>query len=346
MPVAVAAAEKRDMPVYLDGLGSVLAFNTVTVKTRIDGQLVQVAFKEGQEVKKGDLLAVIDPRPYEVALEQAKSNLFKDQAALQDAKVNYERFEGLYQAGVISKQQFDTQGSLYHQGEGAVGADQAAIDNAQLNLTYTRIYAPVGGRVGLRLVDVGNMVHAADANGLLIITQLQPIAVLFTLPEDEVPAVAHAMSREQLTVEAYNRDDRTKLDTGTLQTIDNQIDPTTGTARFKAVFQNYDHALWPNQFVNTRLLLEIQKNRTVIPAAAVQRGPQGAFVYVGKPDKTVEARSINVGFTEANLATIDSGLQPGEMVVTDGQDKLQPGSHIEIRAGTPGAPGGTGQAGK
>jgi multidrug efflux system membrane fusion protein len=333
VPVAVATVERRDLPVYLNGLGSVTAYNTVNVKSRLDGQLVQIAFREGQEVKKGDLLAVIDPRPYEVQLEQAQATLFKDQSSLRDAGINLERFEGLFKEGVIPRQQLDTQSSLVGQLEGAVRADQAQIDNAKLNLVYTRVTAPVGGRVGLRQVDVGNMVHAADQNPMLVITQLSPIATIFTLPEDNLPSVASHMRKGPLQVEVFSRDNQTKLADGRLLTIDNQIDPTTGTGRLKAVFENTDHMLWPNQFVNTRLLLEVQKGALVVPAAAIQRGPQGTYTYVVKPDKTVEVRPVQVSLTQGTISSTKAGLAPGEIVVTDGQDKLQAGSRVEIRSG-------------
>lgn len=331
VPVAIVKAESRDLPIVLTGLGAMEAFNTVTIKTRIDGQLVQVAFKEGQQVKQGDLLAVIDPRPYEVALSQAQANLFKDQAALKDANVNLERFQSLYKDGVIPKQQLDTQNSQVGQFEGAVRADQAQIEMQKLNLFYTRITAPVSGRVGLRLVDMGNIVHASDPNGLLVLTQLQPIAAVFTLPEDNLPTVARYMRRSTLQVEAYSRDDQTKLAEGKLLTIDNQIDPSTGTGKLKAVFENHDNTLWPNQFVNVHLLLEVRKNNTVIPAAAVQRGPQGTYVFTVKPDNTAEMRPVSVSLTVGSFAAIDQGLRVGEQVVTDGQDKLQPGTHVEAR---------------
>ncbi len=260
VPVSVATAERRDLPYYLTGLGSVNAYFTVSVKSRVDGELMQVNFKEGQHVNKGDLLALIDPRPYEVMLEQAQAALFKDQATLRDAKLNYQRYKDLLQnSGAMSQQQVDTQAALVDQLEGTVRNDQATIDNAKLQLVYCHITSPVSGRVGLRLVDPGNIVHATDTNPMLVITQLQPIAVLFTLPEDNLPAVAQHMAKGTLQVEAYSRDDQTKLAEGTLLTIDNQIDQTTGTGRLKAVFDNQDNALWPNQFVNIRLLLEVRK---------------------------------------------------------------------------------------
>jgi len=333
VPVGVAKAETRDLPVFLSGLGSVEAFNTVVVKSRIDGQLVQIAFREGQEVKQGDLLAVIDPRPYEVALAQAQATLYRDQSALKDAKLNMDRFAGLVKDGVIPQAQYDTQVSQVGQLEGAVRSDQAQIDNVKLNLVYARVTAPIGGRVGLRQVDIGNMIHATDPNGLVVITQLQPIAVIFTLPEDNLPSVTQHMRAGQLQVEAYSRDDQTRLATGKLLTIDNQIDTTTGTGKLKAVFDNHERMLWPNQFVNARLLLEVRKNNTVVPAAAIQRGPQGTYVFTVKPDKTVDMRNVTVSFSQGNYSAIASGITPGETVVTDGQDKLQPGSHVEVRGG-------------
>lgn len=328
VPVSVARVTARDVPVFLRGLGNVTAFNTVTVHTRVDGQLVEVKFKEGQEVKKGDLLAVVDPRPYQAALDQAKATLAKDQAAQRDAEVNLRRYQALAQDQVIAQQQLDTQRSTVGQFAGQIGADQAAIENAALNLSYCRVTAPIPGRIGLRLVDVGNIVHASDANGLLVITQMQPIAVIFTLPEDDIPQVLTHLKNGPLAVDAYTRDDKTKIATGQLITINNEIDPTTGTDRFKAIFQNEDRMLWPNQFVNIRLLLETKKNALTIPNAALQRGAQGNFVFVVNPDKSVEARNVEVGVNEGGTAEIDNGLSAGEMVVTDGQDKLQPGSKV------------------
>lgn len=333
IPVGVASAEVKDLPVYINGLGSVEAFNTVVVKSRLDGQLLEVHFREGQEVAKGDLLAVIDPRPYQVALSQAEAALYKDKSALADAQLNAERFDGLFKQGIIPQQQNDTQKSLVGQLEGSVRSDQANVDNVKLNLVYTRITAPVSGRVGLRQVDVGNMVHAADANGLLVITQLHPIAVIFNLPEDNLVSVSQHMRKGTLDVEAYGRDDQTKLATGKLQTIDNQIDTTTGTGKLKAVFSNSESTLWPNQFVNIHLLLEVRKNSTVVPAAAVQRGPQGTYVFVVKPDSTVDMRKVTLGMSVGNFSAITSGVASGEKVVTDGQDKLQAGSKVEVRNG-------------
>jgi membrane fusion protein, multidrug efflux system len=336
IPVGVATAERRDMPFYLSGLGSVTAFNTVSVRTRVDGQLLRVNFKEGQSVNQGDLLVLIDPRPYEVALSQAQATLFRDQAQLRDAQLNYERFKGLLQqSGAMSQQQVDTQRAAADQLEGAVRGDQAAIDSAKLNLVYCRITAPISGRVGLRLVDVGNLVHAADTSPLLVITQLQPISIIFTLPEDQLPTVAQHMQRGPLEVEAYSRDDQTKLAAGKLLTIDNQIDQATGTGRLKSVFDNKDKMLWPNQFVNVRLLLETRKNSTVIPSAAIQRGPQGNYVFAVKPDKTVEVRTVTVALTQNNVASISNGIAPGDVVVVDGQDKLQPNTRVEPRTGAP-----------
>ena len=330
MPVTVAPVLQEDLPIFLSGLGSVQAYYTVSVKSRIDGQLVDVKFKEGEFVKQGGLLAVIDPRPYQAQLDQAQAQLFKDQASLRDAQLNYQRYKDLLQnSGAMSQQQVDTQKATVDQLDGTVRNDEAAVENAKLNLSYCHITAPVSGRIGLRLVDPGNIVHAADTNPMLVITQLQPITVLFTLPEDQLPEVAHHMRQGTLEVDAYSRDDQTKLATGKLLTIDNQIDQTTGTGRLKAVFSNEDSALWPNQFVNTHLLLETQKNATVVPSAAVQRGPNGDFVYVVKPDKTVENRAVTVALTQGLVSNISSGVSPNEVVVIDGQDKLQPGSHVE-----------------
>jgi multidrug efflux system membrane fusion protein len=331
--VSIASVQKQDMAVYLSGLGSVTAFNTANIKSRVDGQIMQVAAKEGQTVKQGQLLIEIDSRPFQVQLEQAQAQLSRDQAQLGDAKLNLERDTALIPSGSISQQQVDTQRALVHQVQGTVSNDQALIDNAKLQIAYCHIAAPFNGRIGLRQVDPGNIVHASDANPMLVLTQLDPIAVIFTLPEDLLPSVAQHMKRATLTVDAFSRDDQTKLATGKLQTIDNQIDQTTGTAKLKAVFDNKDSQLWPNQFVNANLLLETRKGSTVLPTAAILHGPQGTFVYAVKPDKTVEARQVIVSLTQGNTTAVTSGLNPGDMVVTDGQDKLQTGSTVEPRAG-------------
>ena len=344
--VAVAKVERQDVPVYLVGLGSVTAFYTANIKSRVDGQIMRVNFQEGQIVKEGDLLILIDPRPYQVQLEQMQAQLFKDQASLRDARLNLDRYTTLIPSGSIAQQQVDTQKSTVDQLDGQVRTDQAQIDNAKLQLVYCNITAPFTGRVGLRQVDPGNIVHAADTNPMLILTQLQPIAVIFTLPEDQLPTVSQHMKNSTLLVEAYSRDDQTKLATGKLQTIDNQIDQTTGTAKLKAVFDNKDNQLWPNQFVNANLLLETRKNSTVLPTAAILRGPQGTFVYAVKPDKTVEARNVAISLTQGNITTVTGGLSPGDTVVTDGQDKLQTGSKIEPRnqgpSNTPSGQNGSG----
>jgi multidrug efflux system membrane fusion protein len=329
--VAIATVQRQDVPVYLTGLGAVTAFNTANIKSRVDGQITKVNFREGQNVKQGDLLLVIDPRPYQVQLEQVQAQLFRDQALLRDAKLNLDRYTSLIPSGSIAQQQVDTQKATVDQLDGTVRNDQALIDSAKLNITYCHITAPLNGRVGLRQVDPGNIVHASDTNPMLVLTQLQPISVIFTLPEDVLPNVAQHMRGTALQVEAFSRDNQTKLATGKLVTIDNTIDPATGTAKLKAVFDNRDSQLWPNQFVNANLLLETRKNSTVIPTAAILRGPQGTFVYAMGSDKTVQDRSVTVSLTQGNTTVITNGLNPGDVVVTDGQDKLQRGSHVEPR---------------
>lgn len=338
MPVAIATAQKTNLPVYFTGLGTATAYYTVTVHTRVDGQIMMVYFREGQFVHKGEALVEIDPRQYQVQLEQAEGQLSKDQASLNDASVNLNRDTSLYSAGIIPKQQLDTQTATVKQGQGAVTADQAAIDNVKLQLAYCHVTAPISGRIGLRLVDPGNIVHASDPNGLIVITQLQPIAVIFTLPQDELDEVYKELrSHDRLPVDAYDRNDTTKIASGFLETIDNQIDTSTGTYKLKAVFNNQDNALFPNQFVNVHLLVNTQKDVTVVPAAAVQRGPQGTYIYVVQGD-TARVRSVTPGITQGNLIAINSGVQPGEQVVTDGLDKLTDGSKIRPTSPTGGAP--------
>jgi multidrug efflux system membrane fusion protein len=342
--VAVAPVQKQDVPVYLTGLGTVTAFNTANIKSRVDGQIMKVNFREGQDVREGDLLIEIDARPYQVQLEQMQAQLFKDQATLRDAKLNLDRYTALIPSGSIAQQQVDTQKSTVDQLDGQVRTDQAQIDNAKLQIVYCHITAPFSGRVGLRQVDPGNIIHAADTNPMLILTQLQPIAVIFTLTEDVLPTVSQHMSHGTLEVDAFSRDDQTKLATGKLLTIDNQIDTTTGTAKLKAVFDNKDNKLWPNQFVNADLLLETRKNSTVVPTAAILRGPQGTFVYAVNPDKTVKDRNVTISLTQGDTTVITDGVSPGDTVVTDGQDKLQTGSHIEPRSTAPTTGAGFGPA--
>jgi multidrug efflux system membrane fusion protein len=333
--VAVAPVQKQDVPVYLSGLGSVTAFNTANIKSRVDGQIMKVNFREGQDVKQGELLIEIDARPFEVQVEQLQAQLFRDQAQLRDARLNLERYTALIPSGSIAQQQVDTQKALVDQLDGTVRNDQAQINSAKLNITYCHITAPFSGRIGLRQVDSGNMVHASDTNPMLILTQLQPIAVIFTLPEDVLRNVSQHMHRGSLEVDAFSRDDQTKLASGKLLTIDNQIDPTTGTAKLKAVFDNRDNQLWPNQFVNADLLLETRKNSVVVPTASILRGPQGPYVYAVNPDKTVQDKAVTIALTQGDTTVVTDGVSPGETVVTDGQDKLQRGSHIEPRGGPP-----------
>ena len=333
--VAIAPVQKQDVPVYLSGLGSVTAFNTANIKSRVDGQIMKVNVREGQEVRQGELLIEIDSRPFQVQIEQLQAQLFKDQAQLRDARLNLERYTALIPSGSIAQQQVDTQKALVDQLDGTVRNDQAQIDSAKLNIAYCHITAPFSGRIGLRQVDSGNIVHASDANPMLILTQLQPIAVIFTLPEDVLPKVAQQMRRGTLEVDAFSRDDQTKIASGKLLTIDNQIDPATGTAKLKAVFDNRDDRLWPNQFVNADLLVETRKNSTVVPTAAILRGPQGAYVYAVNPDKTVQDKPVTIALTQGDVTVVTDGLTPGETVVTDGQDKLQRGAHIEPRGGPP-----------
>ena len=341
IPVTGAAAKTGDLGVYISGLGTVTAINTVTVRSRVDGQLLRVAFHEGQLVHEGDLLAEIDPRQFQVQLMQAEGQRAKDEATLQNARVDLARYEVLVKEDSISRQQLDTQAATVRQLEASIKSDQSQVESAKLNLAYCRITAPISGQVGLRLVDAGNMVHVSDSNGLVVITQLQPITVLFTVPADRLPQVLQQMKTgKRLEVDAYDRDMKNRLAVGTVLAVDNQIDQSTGTVRIKAIFDNETSVLYPNQFVNARLLVDTLKGATVIPAAAIQRSPQTAFVYVVKADSTVDMRPVEVELTEGDQTAIQKGVAPGEVVVVEGVDKLQPGSKVAIAAPGSAAPRG------
>jgi multidrug efflux system membrane fusion protein len=346
MPVVVAAVTQGNIDIVFNALGTVTPTATVTIRSQISGHLTQILFEEGQTVQKGDLLAVIDPRPYELALEQAQGQLLKDQALLKQAQTDLARYRILAKEDSIAQQTVDGQAQLVRQYEGTIQADQSQVDSAKLNIAYCHVVAPVGGKVGLRQVDQGNYITPGDANGIVVITQMKPITAIFSLPEDDLPTIVKRLNAgATLDVAAYDRTNTTKLATGKLVSIDNQIDTATGTVKLRAQFSNEDGLLFPNQFVNVRLLANVLQNATVIPTAAVQRGAPGTFVYVAKPDDTVAVQTVKLGPADGTNVAITSGLTPGEKVVIDGADKLRDNAKIVLRQETaPAAPGTTGPA--
>jgi multidrug efflux system membrane fusion protein len=345
LPVVVNLARKSDLNIVLDGLGTVTPLATVTVRTQINGELTSVNFTEGQLVNQGDLLAIIDPRPYQVQLEQAQGELLQAQAQYKEAQIDLDRYVKLSAQDSISKQQVDAQQALVTQYEGMVKTNQAAVDSAQLNLTYCHITAPFAGRIGLRLVDQGNYVTPGDSTGLAILTEVRPISVIFTLPEDNIPDVLKQVrSGAKIRVDAYNRDSTAKLATGSVATLDNTVDPTTGTFKLRAVFPNDDDALFPNQFVNVKMLLDVQHGDTVIPTSAIERGQQGSFVYVVGADNKVAAKVVTLGAVDGERQAVLSGVSPGDKVVVDGADRLKDG--LEVVPSFPTRPGASGPGGQ
>jgi len=333
--VDTATASHNDVPIYLQGLGTVQAFYTVTVTARVDGEIENVDFTEGQTVRKGDLLAQIDPRPNQAAYEQAVATQEKDAATLENAKLDLDRYILLQPQDLASKQTVDTARATVNQLTAQAKVDRAVVDNARTQRDYTRITSPINGRTGIRLIDPGNIVHAANSAGIVVVTQVQPIAVVFTLPEEDLSAVGTAMSAGPVQVTTLSRDGRTVLDTGSLSLIDNQIDQSTGTARFKAIFNNAHNTLWPGQYVNARVLVRTENNALTLPTAAIQLGPDGPFTYVVKSDSTVEVRPLELGEESGALTVVKKGIALNERVVTSNQYRLQAGVHVRDNAATP-----------
>jgi len=328
IPVDVATVQRSDVPLYLEGLGTVQAFYTVTITARVDGQIEKVAFKEGQEVRKGDLLVQIDPRPYQAALGVAIATRDKDRALLANAHRDMERYTELAPEDLASKQTVDTQKALIAQLTAQLKGDDAAIDNARTQLDYTTIRSPIDGRTGIRLVDPGNNVHATDTTGMVVVTQLEPISIIFTLPEEAFGQLSAALTRGKVTATALSRDDKEELDHGTVELIDNQIDQTTGTIRVKVILPNTQRRLWPGEFVNVRVMTQMQRQVLTIPATALERGPEGQFTYVVQPDSTIKVAPITAGEQTGDIVVVEKGLQAGEQVVASNQYRLQPGSLI------------------
>jgi multidrug efflux system membrane fusion protein len=333
IPVVAATVEKKDVPIFLEGLGNVTAYKTVTVHTQVDGRLDKVLFTEGQKVKRGEALAQIDPRPFQIQLHQAEGALARDTSQLQDNKINFERYQTLRDQKLVAQQQVDDARAAMGQFAGAIEIDKAQVEQAKLNLDYAHITSPLDGVTGVRQVDPGNIVHAADQTGIVVITQLDPIAVLFTLPEDDLPAVMDELTQHPLKVEAWSRDGAKLLADGTVQLIDNAINQATATMRLKAFFKNDPLKLWPNQFVKTRLLLTTRHDALLVPSTAIQRGPKGVFVYVIDPNnQTAQMQSVEIDLTQGEQTIIRKGLKPGDVVVTDGQSQLRPGAKVQARA--------------
>lgn len=337
--VDTAVATQADVPVYFGGLGTVQAFYTATVSPRVDGELIKVGFTEGQMVKKGDLLAQIDPRPYQAAYDQAVATKEKDEAQLANSKVDLDRYVMLAPQNFTSKQTLDTQKALVAQLTAQVKVDQALIDSAKTQLDYTTITSPIQGRTGIRLVDPGNNLHASSTAGIVVVTEVQPISVIFTLPEEDLGDINAGMAAAPLSVTAMSRDDKTVLGSGTLMLVDNQIDQTTGTIRLKASFPNAENKLWPGEFVNTRVLVQTRHNALTIPTTAIQRGPSGVFAYVVKPDSTVEVRPLQVAEDTGGMTVITGGLSAGERVTTSNEYRLQPGAHVSFTGSDEQKPG-------
>ena len=332
VPVVVAPVVQKDVPIYLEGLGYATPLNTTTVKTQVDGRMDQVFFKEGQKVKKGDLLALIDPRPFQIQLLNAQAALARDQAQLKNAKLNRDRYLTLRGEHLIAEQQYTDQQAMVDQNDATVKTDEAAVATAKLNIDYAHITSPIDGVTGVRLVDPGNIVHAADVGGIVILTQLDPMDVLFTLPEDDLPRISKQMAGGVIPIDAFNRDGTQKLASGKLALVDNEINQTTATIRLKALFPNPDNALWPNAFVKARMLLTTQTNAIVIPGAGLNRGPQGTYCYVVGADNVISLRNVEVDTTQGEFTLIKSGLAVGEQVVIDGQSQIRPGSKVTPRS--------------